>query len=179
MEALLGFLAQVWELLLPWTVLDPWERGIRVRLGKWTVELKCGFHFLIPLVDRVETINVLPQRIVLPNQSILCSDAKVVAISGALMYSIKEPLKVWLEVEDHDESLVTLAMNLIAEFVSSVDSTCVTVDRLRKDVLPPLRKAALKWGIKVHDIGVKDLAPHKVHRFMSDEAVDLSAIFGG
>ena len=178
MQALLGFLTQVWELLLPWTILDPWEKGIRVRLGKRTKELGAGFHFLIPLVDRVETINVLPQRIVLPNQSLICLDDKVIAISGAIMYSIKEPLKVWLEVEDHDESLVTLALNLIAEYVSKVDSRSVTIDHLKKHVLPSLRTAALKWGIKVHDIGVKDLAPHKVHRFMSDEGVNLTSMFG-
>lgn len=179
MEALLRFLAEVYEGLVPWTVLDPWERGIRVRLGRWYKELGPGPHGLIPMLDRVETINVLPQRIVLPNQSISCTDGKTIAISGAIMYSITKPLKVWLEVEDHDESLVALAMNKIAEYVSGVESTSVTVEALQREVLPELRRISLKWGIKIHDISVKDLAPHKVYRFMNDEAVDLSSIFGG
>jgi regulator of protease activity HflC (stomatin/prohibitin superfamily) len=165
--------------LLPWVVLDPWEEGIRVRLGKWVKDLKPGLHWMIPFADRVETVNVLPQRITLPNQSVRCADGKVIAISGALMYGIKNARRVWLEVEDHDESLVTLAMNRLAEYAASVPGDEVTVDNLQKHVLPVLRRQATKWGIDVRDLGVKDLAPHKVYRFMGDDITDISAMFGG
>jgi regulator of protease activity HflC (stomatin/prohibitin superfamily) len=178
MEALLSWLSNVWESLTPWVIIDPWEKGIRVRLGRWIKDVGPGVHICLPFIDSVEALNVLPQRIVLPNQSLRTGDGKVIALSGALLYGVRDARKVWMEVENHDESLVTLAMNHIAEYVSSVPSEDITVESLQKYVLPKIRRQGLRWGLDVTDIGIKDLAPHRVFRFMSDEGANLGAMFG-
>jgi len=53
LEAIGKFLSS-WK---PWVVVAPWERGVRVRLGKVAVQLDPGFHLRIPVLDRVLLVN--------------------------------------------------------------------------------------------------------------------------
>jgi regulator of protease activity HflC (stomatin/prohibitin superfamily) len=56
-NAVLEALGKFFSSWKPWVVVAPWERGVRVRLGKTASQLEPGIHVRIPVLDRVLLVN--------------------------------------------------------------------------------------------------------------------------
>ena len=166
MQALLSF---IWSLLLefwPIGVVDKNELGVRFRLGKWVSALKPGPCISLPFIDEVYSINVTPQWVDLPAQSVETSDGERLAISGAIEYSIFDAVRVWLCVQDHEDSLTALAMGVITEHVGKRDYEQISTRRLCAAIRRSLVDRAAVWGIHLSDVKLTDLSRHDVHRIM-------------
>ncbi len=168
MQALLEFLSRFLEQLRPWQTVKPWEASLRVRFGKYTKGYEPGLHFKLPVFDEYHSINVVPRVVPLPHQSLKTSDGKNLALAGALAYSISDVEKVLVEVDDHDESLVNLAMGLLAYYVSNNPIAACTHDAIQDSVAVVLREAAAEWGIEVSHIYLTDLSDARTFRLLND-----------
>ena len=171
MQPIFDFILKFLYLFTIGTVVDPWEEGIKVRLGKVKKTLKPGFHFKRPLsIDQIYTVNVKPQIIDIAAQSLETLDGIPVVVAGAIEYSVEDVKKLFLNVQDYDDSLVNLGQILIAEYVTSSSNQDCTRESIQKAVKRRLKDSARKWGINIKRFGVTDLAEHKVYRIMSDSA---------
>src|SRR3990167_1845041 len=167
MQGLLDFLQQLFTTLRPWVTITPWERGVRVRLGKYVKELEPGVHLVIPLVDEINTLNVVPQVINLPNQSVMTLDRRSVAVSGGVEYGIRNAKAAYTNVQDFDRSLQTLAMGIIAEYVATHTLADCRLEPIRAEVLRGIKEACRGWGLDVRRVYLTDLAEHRVIRLMA------------
>lgn len=168
MQAVFDFLTRFFEELKPWATVLPWEASLRTRFGKYFKSFGPGVHFRIPMFDSYHTLNVVPRVVNLPHQSLETTDGKTLAVSGALAYSVSDVEKVLVEVDDHDESLVNLAMGLIAYYVSNHDAASCGHDAVQSGVIPSLRDVAAEWGIEVSHLYITDLCKHKAYRLLHD-----------
>lgn len=171
MQAILDFITQFLDKLKPWLIVQPWELGIHVRLGKRVKSLPPGIHFVIPFVDFAETRDVKPQIINLPNQSVTTKDGKVLAASGCIYYSVVDIQKFWCNVQDVDSSLVNLAMGCIADFIANNSLADCTLKALERKTLIVMRREAEEWGLYVKDVYITDLCQHRAYRFMTQDSV--------
>ena len=92
-------------------------------------------------------------------------------MSGALAYSISDIEKVFLDVDDHDESLINLAMGLLADYVANHSSADCTHDAIQFGVLDQLKDMAAEWGIEVSHIYLTDLCDARAIRLLHDNQV--------
>ena len=157
MEALLDWLLDIWDELIPFVVIEPWDEGLRVRLGKHTKILKPGVHLSLPWIDVVETMNVKRQAVNLPNQNIWTLDRKSITISGAFEYEVVDIAKVFLEVQDLDESLIEVTQGLIADYVVSTDEEALYPDAMVEEMLPSLQEEGERWGVNISKLIISDL----------------------
>lgn len=170
MNALFEFLKTLLDAAKPWAVIEPWEQGVRVRFGKHIKAVGPGVHFQIPFFDAFHARDIKPRVINLPNQTVRTSDKRVLTVSAAMAYHIMDILKTYIEVFDHEESLINLAMGLVAKFVASHPAEECTVETMQVDVVKELRREAKKWGIEVNHLYMTDLAEVKVLRLLQDGA---------
>lgn len=167
MQALLDFVLSFVDRLWPWTDVDPWEEGLRVRtfpfLRQRTKKVKPGAVFTIPWFDSIVTVNVKRQIVDLPNQDVETRDRISMKISGSMVYSIRHVERVWLDTQDHDEALQLLAMEAIADYVNRHVYDDITIENLRESVKPEVRREAWKWGCEVESIGITHLSKQRVY----------------
>ena len=168
MQALLDILIRFYEEIKPFQSVSPWEAGLRVRLGKHVKVVEPGVHLKLPLIDSYHLLNVVPRVVNLPHQSLETSDKKTLAVSAALAYSVSDIEKCLVEVDDHDESLINLAMGLIAYYISNHQGSDCSHDAIQAGVLPSLREIAEDWGLEVSHLYVTDLCQHKAYRLLHD-----------
>ena len=169
MQGLFDFIRQVIETARPWVMVPPWEQGVRVRLGKHITELAPGIHLVIPLVDVIHTLNVVPQVVNLPNQSVRSRDKKSVAVSGGIEYGIRNIKAAYCNVQDFDRSLQTLAMGIIADYVTAHDFAECTLEEIKAEVLKGIKDACRGWGLDVRRVFITDLCEHKAIRLMTGD----------
>ena len=148
----------------------PYERGVFLRMGKYKKTLKPGLYFCFPVIDEVQKLDVTPQVINLPNQSVTTKDDKILAVSGAVEYSIHDVRKALLEVQNFDASLQNLSMGVIGNYAKQrTYGDCIKLDGFEQEVIEGIRNRASEWGLKVTRFWITDLAKHHVYRLMTQD----------
>lgn len=155
--------------LLPLKIVRSYERGVKFRLGKDIALLGPGLYFFIPFLEDIETVNVVPEVINLPTQTVMTADGRTVSFSANIEYEIHDARAMFCGVQDFQHSLANLAMNHLAarirewQFTELVDFQ-KDLERSLKDTLTTRVK---KWGVTILSVGMTDLAVTKAYRFYS------------
>src|SRR6185295_11325301 len=99
-DRLFDIVFQFLDLFKFWVVLDPFEQGVVLRLGKYQRTVSEGFHFVYPFnVDNVLVDNVVPRTINLGEQGLTTKDGKTITVSAVVTAKISDIRKALLDVE--------------------------------------------------------------------------------
>src|SRR6266403_3035887 len=143
----------IWHSLIPWVVLQPYEQGVLVRLGKFKRVLDSGFHWVIPFhVDKVWDDHVTPTTHHLAGMATTTKDGKSIGFDAVVTYRISDMEKAVLRVTHVKDAIVDTCMGIIGTELS--DATWEGI--LHGDVVEALtetcRKRGWKWGIEVMQV---------------------------
>ena len=120
LDRLFDFLAGVWEWLIPFTVIDCYQRGVILRFGKFNRVIVTGFHWLWPFgIDSVKSETVVRQTSDLSVQSLTTKDGKPITLNAILVYEISDIAKFLLEIDDGETDLQNMCYGVISDCVES------------------------------------------------------------
>ena len=106
-ERLIEWIEQFIDLFRFWQVINAYEEGVVLRLGKYHRNIGPGFHFIIPFnIEEVLRDNVVPTTTRITEQTMTTADLQQVVISVILRWRISDIRKILVEVEDADQVLV-------------------------------------------------------------------------
>ena len=160
----------MWEALLEliasfciFTIVNPDESGVHLRNGRVHRVIGEGFHWQYPIVDEIQTIPNAQQAIDLPNQTLTTKDGITVNLSGTVRYEVVCPEKTLFTVVDYDDTLQTLAMEIIGEEVPKHTFSPSSAILARK-IHERLETVAYQWGIDIIQVGITDKAKTRAIR---------------
>lgn len=150
-----------------WVVVAPWEQALRVRLGRHVRKLESGWHFRIPLIDRIYLQSVRRRYVNLPMQTLTTRDGKTITIAGALAYAIGDIEKLYQTLHHAEGTLISTAMAAIASMVHESDSKeCKPADIVQR-VASELKFA--QCGIADVELSILDFAIVRTFRIMQSD----------
>jgi regulator of protease activity HflC (stomatin/prohibitin superfamily) len=125
----MNFVKDAWEVIwevLGWfqiiTVLDEWEEGVVLQLGKYRRTVKAGWWLHLPLtIDEIHVMNVRPDAMELDEQTLTTGDESEIIIKVVLMWSIFDIKKCTLDVEDAAETLEQISVGYVHDLVEVTD----------------------------------------------------------
>lgn len=159
-------LDRLWEIigaslhaLCFWVVIDPYERGLLLRLGLFQRVLDPGFHWKLPFhIDRVISENIVPRTERLTGMSTTTSDGKSVGFDAVITYKIHDVEKAILEVNDLKDAIADCCAGQIGTDLSNATWESIrhgdTVDSLTS----ACRKRGWKWGVEIISIQLTGIA---------------------
>jgi len=109
-----------------WIVVGPWERGLRIRLGKVAADLAPGIHFRIPFLDRIHLQSIRLRSIADSNHTAASRDHHTVTVGIAIDYSIVNLGVLFNILSSPEATLRFRAAAAIAKFVGSKDRQDIT-----------------------------------------------------
>lgn len=156
-------------------VIRQFERGLIFRFGRFTGTREPGLQFIVPWIDRMVKVDmrtvtwILEQR-----QEIITRDNVTVHVDAVVYFTIVDPIKAVLNVEDYRTATEQLALTSLRSVVGQSDldevlSECDRVnDRLRAMIDEQTEEP---WGIRINLVEVKDvLLPESMQRIMARAA---------
>lgn len=158
LEKLVELLTQVWQFFIPFRILDDYERGVVLRLGRFSREIGPGWNWIWFLgIEKALSENVVPKTFDLPAQSITTKDGIEVLVSTVVTAKIRNIKKALLEVDGGGSVIKDACIGSIGTMVASS-----TWEELRhKDFPEKLRKAcherATVWGWDIMAVQAGDL----------------------
>jgi len=167
LNAFIEFIQLIAEQFQLWTTLDPDEAGVRIRWGRKVKPLANGIHYMLPFIDSIRAINIRPQVVDLPDQSLDTEDKVSVVVSGSVEYNVCDAKIALLDIQDFDESLVTFINGIIASVIAETRYDDCKLYLLQEAIFDQLAEESDNWGIEVTAVYITSFTKNRVIRLLN------------
>lgn len=151
----------------PWVTVNPWEQGLRIRLGKYVKRLEKGVHLKLPWLD---TVYVLPTRvrmITAPMQTLMSKDGKPISIALACKYRVEDIEKVFNTVHQPEATIVYWIQGIVGDMILNSDASALSVESLQRDISEKLQIEHM--GFAGFEVFITDLAIVRTYRLLKED----------
>jgi regulator of protease activity HflC (stomatin/prohibitin superfamily) len=157
-DRLIDFLLSVWDQLIPFEVIDHYNRGVRLRFGKTKGGvLEAGLHWKIPFVDRILQQMIKMKTLSLSEQTITTKDGTSIVVRAVVKYEVNNVITLILEVNDPIDAIADMTKGIIRKtFISKNWDECNDPE-IEKEIAKKARAEAKQWGIAIIEITLTDL----------------------
>jgi regulator of protease activity HflC (stomatin/prohibitin superfamily) len=164
----LQWLTNLFQGVKLWIVVRPWERAIRVRLGKHAVELGPGVHIRIPIVDEAILFNNRLRIAAFPGQTLTTQDGRAVSVAGNVGFRVEQPLEAMRALQQPEYSCAALVQSSVAAYISSRNFGEIDAADLQSYAKDELVRMA--GGLAIEYVSVTDFAlVNRTFRVLGDE----------
>lgn len=167
-DQLFSVIQRLWTSLLPWVVVEEWQGGVILRLGKYSRSVDPGFHWLIPFVDTAVVQSVVTTTTALRPQSVVMKDGKVVTTEAVVRWRVVDVKAYTLGIWDGPNVIIDSAQGAIASALRDLEFDS---NEIHKKILAESRKALKGYGISVEAVTLTTMAPVKVIRLIGVQQV--------
>lgn len=168
MESIKGLIDYLLSIIKFWVVVQPWERGIRVRFGKNQKLLKGGVHFRVPFLDTVYIQCVRLRVISLPMQSLTSKDAKTVTLNGCVGYEITDIEKLYNNMLFPEQTISNIVMGAISDYIYTNDIITTSPSKIEAAVMSKLEIDS--YGLQVNYFKLTSFAVVRTYRLIQDHS---------
>jgi regulator of protease activity HflC (stomatin/prohibitin superfamily) len=146
-------------------IVRPTERGLIERLGKYHNYAGPGFHWIIPVIDRLFLVNVTEQMVDAEPQEIITNDnlnAKVDAQVYFRVNSDEESVKGSIyNVNNYKYQIVNLARTTLRNIIGTMTLKSANSERgkINAELYNTLLTETRSWGIEIVRTELKEIDP--------------------
>lgn len=169
-DRLIDFVIQFANLFCFWVVLDPYEQGVLLRLGKFVKIVEPGLTWRWPFhVDSVLHLSVVPTTHSLGNESVTTRDGKGVGYHAVVTYRIRDVQKAVLDISDVDHAVRDACAGEIGRVLRDHDwCDIIGSATILDELTAACRKRGFRYGIEIMSVQLAGLALVKSIRLMQN-----------
>jgi regulator of protease activity HflC (stomatin/prohibitin superfamily) len=155
-------------------VAREYERGVIFRLGRLLPQPKGpGLFLLIPIIDRMEKVDLRTVTLNVPPQEVITKDNVPVRVNAVAYFRIVEPKAAIVQVENYMVATSQIAQTTLRSVLGQhvLDELLSERDKINQILQGIIDEATSPWGIKVSVVEVKDVEiPADMQRAMARQA---------
>jgi len=142
-------------------IVNQYEKGIVMRMGKFHSLVSSGLTIIMPLTDSIIRVDMREQVISVPPQKLITKDNVTVEVDAVVYYKVVDPVKSQFEVQDFGYACTTLAQTNLRNLIGdrTLDETLVARDMINTNLRHVLDEATNGWGVKVTRVEVQKIDP--------------------
>ncbi|OYT43401.1 MAG: hypothetical protein B6U88_01095 [Candidatus Aenigmarchaeota archaeon ex4484_56] len=154
-------------------IINQYERSVKFRLGKFVGVLQPGFRWIIPIIERIEKVDVRVITVDIPSQEVMTQDNVPIKVNGVVFFKVLYADKAILEVEYYKYAVSQLSQSALRDMCgkAELDSVLAKREEIGQKIKEIVDKETDPWGIKVTDVKIKDIElPENMKRAMAHQA---------
>lgn len=154
-------------------VLNQYERGVVLTLGKYSGTREPGPTWIVPIFQRMIKVDLRIDTVDIPQQEVITKDNVTVGINAVIYFRVETADKAVLEIQDFKSAVATYAQAALRDVIGGVelDTVLSERDRVALEIKKIVDVATQPWGVDVSDIKVQDIQlPADMKRVMAKQA---------
>jgi regulator of protease activity HflC (stomatin/prohibitin superfamily) len=146
-------------------IVRPTQRGLLERLGKYRKLAHPGFHWIIPVVDRIYMVNITEQMVDAEPQEIITNDNLNASVDAQVYFRVKsdeESIKgSTYDVNNYQWQIVNLARTTLRNIIGTLTLKSANSERgkINTELHETLHKETKSWGIEIIRTELKQIDP--------------------
>jgi regulator of protease activity HflC (stomatin/prohibitin superfamily) len=148
-------------------IVRPTQRGLIERLGKYHHFAKPGFHWIIPVIERMYMVNITEQMVNAEPQEIITNDNLNASVDAQVYFKVKddeESVKGSLyNVNNYKWQIVNLARTTLRNIIGTLTLKSANSERgkINAELHKTLHIETQSWGIEIVRTELKEIDPPK------------------
>ncbi|MBV8853830.1 MAG: slipin family protein, partial [Sinobacteraceae bacterium] len=156
---LLVLIVVVFLLLSSVRVLNEYERGVMLTLGRFTGIKGPGLILVVPIVQHMRKVDLRVVVMNVPKQDVITRDNVSVKVNAVVYFRVVDPSKAILQVASPFDATSQVAQTTLRSVLGQheMDDLLAQREKLNADVQAILDQNTEAWGIKVANVEIKDV----------------------
>ncbi len=169
--SILGFLVLV--MLLGIKIINQYERGVILTLGKYSGTLDPGLKIVIPIIQRLIRVDLRINTVDIPKQEVITKDNLPIGINAVVYFQVEKPEDAVLKIQDFEYAVTQYAQTALRDVIGGVELDTLLTERekVAEQIKALVDKETAEWGVNVTSIKMQDIElPQDMTRVMAKQA---------
>ncbi len=146
-------------------IIRPTHRGLIERLGKYHKYANPGFHWIIPVIDKLYQVNTTEQMVDAQPQEIITNDNLNASVDAQVYFRVnmdEESVKnSQYNVNNYQWQIVNLARTTLRNIIGTLTLKSANSERgkINSELHTTLRDETKSWGIEIVRTELKQIDP--------------------
>jgi len=154
-------------------IVNQFERGIVLTLGKYTGTKQPGLTWIFPIIQQMIKVDLRIITASIPQQEAITKDNVPVGINAVVYFRVESAEKAILEIENFSRAVKEYAQGALRDTIGGIelDSLLAEREKIAQEIKKIVDAATKEWGINVTDIKIQDIElPADMKRVMAQQA---------
>lgn len=154
-------------------VVNQYERGVVLTLGKYSGLRGPGLRVIIPIFQRMIRVDVRTNTIDIPKQEVITSDNVTVNVDAVVYFKVLHAEKAILEVSNFIYASSQFAQAALRDVTGNIelDALLGKRDEVSAQIKDIVDTQAEKWGIDIESVKIQNIElPQDMKRAMAKQA---------
>jgi regulator of protease activity HflC (stomatin/prohibitin superfamily) len=154
-------------------VVNQYERGIVLTLGKYSKTAQPGLRLIVPIVQRMIKVDVRTTPIDVPKQEVITRDNVTVGVDAIVYFRVIDAAKAVLEISNYVYGTSQFAQAALRDVTGNfdLDDLLSKRDEISQQIKAIVDKQTDKWGIDVENVKLQNIElPKDMKRAMAKQA---------
>lgn len=178
-DKLFEILQWAFESLVPFVILQPYERGVLIRNGHFKRVVENGFHWCLPFhFDLVLYNNVTPRTTHISGLSTTTNDGKSIGFDAIVTWEIVDIEKALLEVNDVMDAITDACAGEIGTRLSEETWEAIYSGKALDKSTTACRRRGKRWGLNIIEVQLAGVSLVKNIRLSTSGSHNAPNIIG-
>ena len=154
-------------------IAQEYQRAIVFRLGRFTGIRGPGIYWIIPFIERQQTVDIRTRTVDLEQQETITKDSVTIKVNAVLWFSVVDPGNAILKVANYDQAVYQFAVTSLRNIIGQhlLDEVLRDREGINGTLQKMVDSATEPWGIRIEMVEMKDVEiPEGMQRAMAREA---------
>jgi len=154
-------------------VVNQYERGLVLTLGKFSGIREAGLHVVVPIFQRMIKVDTRTNTIDIPKQEVITKDNVTVNVDAVVYFRVLDAKKAVLETTNYIYATSQFAQAALRDVTGNIelDSLLGKRDEVSDQIKAIVDSQTEKWGIDVENVKLQNIElPQDMKRAMAKQA---------
>jgi len=154
-------------------VINQYERGVVLTLGRFTGIRDAGLRVVLPIFQKLIKVDIRTNTIDIPKQEVITKDNVTVNVDAVVYFKVVDSQKAVLEVANYVYATSQFAQAALRDVTGNVelDSLLGKRDEVSRQIMEIVDVQTEKWGIDVESVKIQNIElPQDMKRAMAKQA---------
>ncbi len=154
-------------------ILKEYERGVVFRLGRLIGARGPGLILLIPIIDKMQRVDLRTITFDVPPQDVITRDNVTIKVNAVVYFRVMDANRAIVNVENYMMATSQIAQTTLRSILGQLelDDLLTKREHINKELQQIIDEQTEPWGIKVSVVEVKNVdLPVEMQRAMSRQA---------
>ena len=154
-------------------VINQYQRGIVLTLGKYTGTRQPGLRIVIPIIQKMIRVDVRSTPIDVSKQEIITKDNVTAGIDAIVYFRVVDPVKAVLETTNYVYATSQFAQAALRDITGNfeLDELLQKREKISELIKEIVDAETSKWGIDIENVKMQNIElPQDMKRAMAKQA---------